>query len=144
MLHGGNLRHRLVLSGDSPSLSQSPGWCNEVGKCSSLAVVYPKGYSRASSTVLRTEEFDRWLSKLKDKQGKARILERIRSLQLGHSGDCAALGDKVHELRIHSGPGYRLYFMRDGKATYLLLCGGTKRSQKRDIVRAKGMAKLLR
>ena len=96
------------------------------------------------NTVLRTEAFDRWLSKLKDARGKARIVERIRSAERGNFGDCKAVGHGVSEMRIHFGPGYRVYFIRIGKVVYVLLCGGAKRGQQRDIARAQEMARLLR
>ncbi|MGH9945771.1 MAG: type II toxin-antitoxin system RelE/ParE family toxin [Pyrinomonadaceae bacterium] len=86
---------------------------------------------------LRTPEFDEWLAKLRDQKGKARILARIRSADGGNFGDCEPIGDGVSEMRIHVGPGYRLYFCRKGKVVYVLLCGGDKSSQKRDIKIAK-------
>ncbi|WP_184422102.1 type II toxin-antitoxin system RelE/ParE family toxin, partial [Rhodoblastus sphagnicola] len=79
-----------------------------------------------------------------DQKGKARVLARMRSATLGNLGDCESVGEGVAEMRIHYGPGYRVYFMRDGATVYLLLTGGDKASQKRDIERAKKMAKALR
>ena len=76
-------------------------------------------------TILRTELFDRWLTRLKDARGKARIVERIRSAERGNFGDCAIVGNGVSEMRIHSGPGYRVYFTRIGDVVYVLLCGGS-------------------
>ena len=96
------------------------------------------------NTVLRTAEFDTWLSRLKDVRGKARILERIRCVERGNFGDCAPVGEGVSEMRIHTGPGYRVYFSRKGEAIYFLLCAGTKSGQQRDIARAKGLARLLK
>jgi len=78
------------------------------------------------NTIIRTEIFDKWLSKLKDFRGKARIIERIRSAERGNFGDCKAVGQGVSEMRIHFGPGYRVYFTRVGDVVYVLLCGGTK------------------
>jgi putative addiction module killer protein len=95
------------------------------------------------STFLRSEEFDGWLANLKDKAGRARIAHRIRSAELGNFGDCAPVGEGVSEMRIHAGPGYRVYFTRRGKAVYLLLVGGDKSTQKRDIKRAIAMARAL-
>lgn len=89
------------------------------------------------NTFLRTEEFDSWLTVLRDPIAKARILARIRSAEAGNFGDCSPVGDGISEMRIHVGPGYRLYFCRRGKVVYLLLCGGDKSSQKRDIKDAK-------
>ena len=84
----------------------------------------------------RSEEFDAWLGGLKDKVGRARIVHRIRSAEHGNFGDCEPVGEGVSEMRIHFGPGYRVYFTRCGEVIYLLLWGGDKSSQKRDIKRA--------
>lgn len=88
-------------------------------------------------TFLRTPEFDEWLTKLKDQKGKARVLARIRSAEAGNFGDCEPVGEGISEMRIHVGAGYRAYYCRRGKVFYLLLCGGNKASQKRDIREAK-------
>lgn len=87
-------------------------------------------------SFLRTPEFDLWLRGLRDPIGRARILARIRAAEAGQFGDVASVGGGVSELRIHVGPGYRVYFGRRGEVTYLLLCGGDKGSQRRDIRRA--------
>ena len=92
------------------------------------------------NTFLRSEEFDTWLVGLKDKIGRARIAHRIRSAEHGNFGDCESVGEGVSEMRIHTGPGYRVYFTRRGDVLYLLLLGGDKSSQKRDIKRAIEMA----
>ncbi|MBT4499485.1 MAG: type II toxin-antitoxin system RelE/ParE family toxin [Gemmatimonadetes bacterium] len=94
-------------------------------------------------TIVRTAVFDQWLARLKNARGKARIIERIRSAQRGNFGDCEPVGNGVSEMRIHVGPGYRVYVTRTGAVVYALLCGGTKRSQQRDIARARAMARLL-
>ena len=91
----------------------------------------------------RTEVFDTWLAGLKDKVGRARILHRIRSAEHGNFGDCDSVGEGVFELRVHFGPGYRAYFTRRAEVNYLLLLGGDKSSQKRDIKRAIQMAQAL-
>ncbi len=91
--------------------------------------------------IVRTADFDQWLARLKDLRGKARIIERIRSAERGNFGDCAAVGSVVSEMRIHFGPGYRIYFCRTGDVVYVLLCGGMKRDQRRDILRARSMAR---
>ncbi len=93
------------------------------------------------NTFLRSEEFDAWLSGLKDKVGRARIALRIRSAEQGNFGDCEPVGEGVSEMRIHVGPGYRVYFTRRGEVVYMLLLGGDKSSQKRDIKRAIKMAR---
>ena len=95
------------------------------------------------NSFLRSEEFDTWLSALKDKLGRARIIHRIRSAEHGNFGDCEPIGEGVSEMRIHFGPGYRVYYTRRGEVIYLLLLGGDKRSQKRDIKHALEMARAL-
>jgi putative addiction module killer protein len=95
-------------------------------------------------TILRTDAFAEWLDNLADERAKARISVRIISAEKGNFGDCLPVGNAIFEMRVHFGPGYRLYFMRWGKAIYLLLCGGDKSSQKRDIKRAKTMAAALK
>jgi len=92
---------------------------------------------------LRSKEFDTWLSALKDKLGRARIIHRIRSAEHGNFGDCEPVGEGVSEMRIHFGPGYRVYYTRRGEVIYLLLLGGDKSSQKRDIKHAIEMARAL-
>lgn len=94
-------------------------------------------------TFLRSDEFDAWLSSLRDKVGRARIIHRIRSAEHGNFGDCEPVGEGVSEMRVHFGPGYRVYFTRRGDVVYFLLLGGDKSSQKRDIKRAIGMAKAI-
>ena len=91
----------------------------------------------------RSDEFDAWLTALKDKLGRARIVHRIRSAEFGNFGDCEPVGEGVSEMRIHFGPGYRVYFTRRGEVVYLLLLGGDKSSQKRDIKRAIEMARAI-
>jgi putative addiction module killer protein len=90
--------------------------------------------------VRQTAVFGRWLRDLRDVQAKARINARIRRVSLGLIGDVKPVGDGVAELRIDYGPGYRLYFIRRGEAVLLLLVGGDKDSQERDIRRAQRMA----
>lgn len=93
---------------------------------------------------VRSSDFDAWLSGLADQKTKARVLARLRSAMLGNFGDCEPVGEGVSEMRIHAGPGYRVYFLRTGATIYLLLTGGDKSSQKQDIIRAKEMARELR
>ncbi len=80
--------------------------------------------------------FRDWLISFKDSTIRARIRTRIDRLQLGNFGDCKAVGDGVFELRIHFGAGYRIYFGQDGKSLVILLCGGSKGSQNKDILLA--------
>ena len=83
-----------------------------------------------------TVEFDDWLTSLKDRVGKARILHRIDAATLGNFGECEPVGEGVSEMKIHVGPGYRVYYTRIGSVVYVLLAGGDKSSQKKDIKRA--------
>ena len=93
---------------------------------------------------MRSSDFDEWLSHLADQKAKARILARLTSAALGNFGDCEAVGEGVSEMRIHVGAGYRLYYIRTGSTIYVLLAGGTKASQARDIAKAKRMARELK
>ena len=94
--------------------------------------------------LLRSSDFDEWLSDLADQKAKARILARLTSAAFGNFGDCEAVGEGVSEMRIHVGAGYRVYHVRTGSTVYVLLAGGTKASQAKDIVKAKRMARELR
>ncbi|MGH6846798.1 MAG: type II toxin-antitoxin system RelE/ParE family toxin [Methylocella sp.] len=96
------------------------------------------------NTFIRSSDFDAWLSELADQKAKARVLARLRSAMMGNFGDCEPLGEGISEMRIHAGPGYRVYFLRTGPAVYFLLAGGDKSSQKQDIIRAKEMARTLK
>lgn len=92
----------------------------------------------------RTDIFDAWLSALKDSVARARIAQRVRSAELGNFGDCKAVGQGVYEMRVHVGPGYRVYYTRVDSVIYLLLCGGDKGTQARDIARAIEVAQNLK
>jgi putative addiction module killer protein len=93
--------------------------------------------------VRQTEIFARWLRGLADARARARIAARIDRLAHGNPGDVASVGEGVSELRIHFGPGYRVYFVARGRAVVVLLCGGDKASQPRDIKTAKQLARAL-
>ncbi len=80
--------------------------------------------------------FSNWFEHLNEHKTKVRILARIRSAMAGNFGDCKPVGDGISEIRIHSGPGHRLYYAREGRQVYLLLVGGEKSTQKRDILQA--------
>jgi len=94
-------------------------------------------------TIRETESYLDWIDNLKDKAGQAIIAARIRRISKGNFGDCKSVGDSVSELRIDYGPGYRVYFTRRGQEIILLLCGGDKSSQSRDIETAKRITKNL-
>lgn len=93
--------------------------------------------------ILQTDVFSRWLKSQRDAVAKAKILVRIERLAEGNPGDVAPVGEGVSELRVHHGPGYRVYFIRRGEKLVVLLCGGDKSSQASDIARAKKLAKEL-
>jgi len=90
--------------------------------------------------IQRTESFDKWLVNLRDVRAKARILTRLDSVRLGNLGDVRSVGGTVSEMRIDVGAGYRVYFTRRHRIVVVLLCGGDKSSQIKDIARAKLMA----
>ena len=88
-------------------------------------------------TFVRSSDFDAWLSALADPKAKARILARLRSAMLGNFGDCEPVGEGVSEMRVHVGPGYRVYFVRTGATVYVLLTGATSpRSNRTSLARS--------
>jgi len=91
-------------------------------------------------TVRLTVEFQAWLDDLGDKRTQVRIAARLRQAESGNLGDWASVGGEVSEMRVHFGPGYRLYFMRRGGVLIIMLAGGDKSSQGRDIRRAQRIA----
>lgn len=90
--------------------------------------------------VLQTEAFRQWFRGLRDAQAQNRVRARIRRLVRGNFGDARSVGSGVSELRIHYGPGYRIYYVRRGLAVVILLAGGDKSSQRDDIQRARQLA----
>ena len=105
-----------------------------------LHVLYDISYNTTMHTILRSATFDRWLSRLRDRQAVNRIVARLLAVEDGHLGDVRPVGGGVSEMRIQYGPGYRVYFITRGTELIILLCGGDKDSQRRDIDRAKRMA----
>ena len=87
-----------------------------------------------------TDEFEGWLTALRDADAKHRILIRVRRLAMGNPGKCRSLQGGLFEMKVDWGPGYRVYYTWRGAALVLLLCGGDKRTQRRDIDRARTMA----
>lgn len=83
--------------------------------------------------IRETAQFSRWMAKLRDARARAKIAARIDRLAGGNPGDVAPVGGGVSEMRVHYGPGYRIYFARRGEEIVILLCGGDKSTQKRDI-----------
>ncbi len=94
--------------------------------------------------IVMSETFARWLRGLRDSQAVARINARLRRVSLGHLGDVKSVGEGVQEMRIFHGPGYRIYFIREGQTVIVLLCGGDKSSQRHDIALAHRLAEAWR
>lgn len=90
--------------------------------------------------VLETEVFVRWMAKLRDPVAKTRIAARLRQLAFGLMGDVKPIGDGLSELRVHVGPGYRVYIAQRGAILIVVLCAGAKGSQSQDIARARALA----
>ncbi len=93
--------------------------------------------------VRKTEIFTKWFDNIKDRKARARIQARIDRVELGNFGDIAPVGEGVNEFRIFYGPGYRIYFVQRNAVVIVLLSGGDKSSQKRDIVKAKEISRQL-
>ena len=100
-------------------------------------------YNQPTIEVRQTEHYARWFALLRDRTARARIDIRIRRLSLGNPGDVKAVGAGVSELRIDYGPGYRIYFVQRGTQLVVLLAGGDKSSQSRDIAMAHELAKMV-
>ncbi|HKG45416.1 MAG TPA: type II toxin-antitoxin system RelE/ParE family toxin [Pyrinomonadaceae bacterium] len=94
-------------------------------------------------TVLQTREFQHWLDGLRDQRAQVRIAARLRLAEAGNLGDWKSVGDEVSEMRINFGPGYRLYFTRRGSLLIIMLAGGDKSTQAKDIRRAQTLLKEL-
>jgi len=90
--------------------------------------------------IRRTEEFAKWLRDLKDMRGRAKIFDRLDRLADGNPGNARSVDEGVVELKIDYGPGYRVYYVQRGELFILLLCGGDKSTQAKDIQRAKALA----
>lgn len=101
-------------------------------------------YEGQAFGIEQSERFADWLRGLRDRRARSRILERVRRLADGNPGDVKSVGDGVHELRLHFGPGYRVYFIYRNDVVVLLLAGGDKGSQERDVAAAKHLAELER
>ena len=94
-------------------------------------------------TVRQTQEFQDWLDGLTDRRAQVRIAARLRQVEFGNLGDWKSVGGNVSELRVDVGPGYRLYYTRRRNVIIVMLAGGVKSSQKRDINRAQRIAREL-
>ena len=97
-------------------------------------------YNQPVIDIIETGAFQRWLSRLRDLPALDRIHARMRRVAQGNFGDTRPAGDGVFEMRISYGPGYRIYFIREGTTVVVLLCGGDNDSQPRDIRHAKRLA----
>jgi putative addiction module killer protein len=94
-------------------------------------------------SIQTTDTFDAWFAELKDRRAAARVQARIDRAEDGNLGDCGPVGEGVSEMRIHYGPGYRVYFVRRGLELIVLLAGGDKATQNRDIQTALSLAREL-
>lgn len=94
-------------------------------------------------TIHTTATFDDWFVELRDRMAQKRIQARIRRAELGNFGDCEAVGEGVSEMRIHYGPGYRVYFVQRGMEIVILLAGGDKSTQSQDIQTALNLMRQL-
>lgn len=101
-------------------------------------------YDSTMNQFVETSTFADWFSCLRDAQAKARINARLRRAELGNFGDCEPVGEGVSEIRIHYGPGYRVYFLQRGYEVFILLAGGDKSTQSKDIKTALQLARKLR
>lgn len=90
--------------------------------------------------VVRTDDFDRWLRKLRDRQARLRIVARVDRLAHGNPGDVKPVGHGISEMRLTYGPGYRVYYLQEGETLILLLCGGDKSTQGEDVAKAHALA----
>jgi putative addiction module killer protein len=103
-------------------------------------ISHPIFYNRLMLQIIESQTFQDWISTLKDREGRARINDRIMRLAAGNFGDTRSVGGGVEELRFKFGPGYRVYFLRKGNRIVVLLAGGDKGTQIKDISRAKALA----
>ena len=97
-------------------------------------------YSLQMIELIRSATFERWLSGLRDRRAVARIAARLDRMAAGNPGDVQQVGEGISELRINYGPGYRVYFIQRGPVLIILLCGGDKSTQSKDIKQAKVLA----
>lgn len=103
--------------------------------------MYLNGYNLSMYTIQQTHRFSQWLIKLKDMRARIAIARRLERAQIGNLGDVKSVGESVFEMRVDMGPGYRLYYTMRGNELIILLVGGDKSTQQRDIEKAIEMAK---
>src|SRR5690606_2981145 len=135
--------HRRTYVGMQTAMSPAGSGTssNNSNEISSQNVVYKLQF--AMIEIKQTETFRKWRSKLKDQRARALIASRIDRLAFGLAGDVEPVGNGISELRIHYGPGYRVYFQKRSDIVIVLLCGGDKGTQDKDIKSAKKLADLL-
>lgn len=105
--------------------------------------MYLLGYNYSMYLIKQTNIFSKWLTKLKDTKGKVSVLRRIDRMKLGNFGDHKSVGNNINELRITTGPGYRVYYTQKDDEIIILLMGGDKSSQSDDIKKANEILKEL-
>lgn len=103
--------------------------------------MYLTGYNLSMYNIQQTQKFSQWLTKLKDMRARVAIARRVERAQSGNLGDVKSVGESVYEMRIDMGPGYRLYYTMRGDKLIILLVGGDKSTQQRDIDKAIEIAK---
>lgn len=101
--------------------------------------MYPTRYKIPMNIIKFSPEFGQWLSALRDLKGRVKIIARLERAEQGNFGDVKPLGGSLYEMRVHYGPGYRIYYTQRGEIIYLLLIGGDKSSQAKDIAKARAM-----
>lgn len=101
--------------------------------------MYPIRYNLSMNIIKFSPEFGQWLAALRDLKGKVKIIARLERAAQGNFGDAKSLGGGLHEMRVPFGPGYRIYYTQRGEIVYLLLVGGDKSSQSRDMAKARAM-----
>ena len=131
--HAGEHAGRCPLVGIPADKRHTPLLPGNVGVCLIR-------YNKRMIQLKRTTTFARWMRSLADRHAKTRIILRLERLMLGNQGDAKSVGTRVFELRIHYGPGYRVYYTRRGNTVILLLCGGDKSTQQADIKQAQELA----
>jgi len=127
---------RQAPSQGKPRVRASP----DTPECERFDRLWFTDYTLRMFELKQTDVFRTWFAALRDERAVAAIASRLDRLAFGHTGDVKPVGKGVSELRIHYGPGYRVYYKRRGAAIYLLLCGGSKASQARDIQAALQLA----
>lgn len=103
--------------------------------------MYPHGYNQLMYQITETEEFSQWLRGLKDVRTRLRLIKRLRRASLGNLGDVRSVGDGIFEMREFFGPGWRMYYLQKDLMLVLMLGGGEKSTQTRDIQRVKILAR---